>query len=204
VYYHWFRVGDASECAEQALSEGQPALLQSSDRPRVGLYGAQKWPLTAQLVEIAAQGWSMHAFCSFGWSRGPSRVDTGRVRSFACFFDALSHEKGHIFCPWGSLWRLFGSNTGENCTERSCFMYEKVMRWFWWSVVAIVALRFGCTCVLQLPSVWSKEASVLAHQGVQEGSRSVTSSQMVTTARSCAAHTSSDSFFAKGIWEHLN
>jgi len=119
-------------------------------------------------------------------------------------FNALSHEKGNIFCRWGSLWHLFGSNTEDICTERSCFMYEKVMGWCWWSVVAIVALRFGCTCVLQLPSVWSKEASVLAHQGVQEGSRSVTSSQMVTTARSCAAHTSSDSFFAKGIWEHLN
>ena len=50
-------------------------------------------------------------------------------------------------------------------------MYEKVMGWFWWSVVAIVALRFGCTCVLQLHSVWSdEEASVLAHHGVQEGS----------------------------------
>jgi len=49
-------------------------------------------------------------------------------------------------------------------------MYEKVMGWFWWSVVAIVALRFGCTCVLQLHSVWSDEASVLAHHGVQEGS----------------------------------
>ena len=49
----------------------------------------------------------------------------------------------HIFCLWGSLWRLFGSNTGENCTGRSCFMYEKVIGWFCWSVVAIVALRFG-------------------------------------------------------------
>jgi len=49
-------------------------------------------------------------------------------------------------------------------------MYEKVMGWFWWSVVAIVALHFGCTCVLQLHSVWSDEASVLAQQGVQEGS----------------------------------
>ena len=49
-------------------------------------------------------------------------------------------------------------------------MYEMVMGWFWWSVVAIVALRFGYTCVLQLPSAWPNEASVLAHQGVQEGS----------------------------------
>ena len=68
-------------------------------------------------------------------------------------FDALSHEKGHIICLWGSLWRLFGLNTGEICTERSCFMYEQVMGWIWWSVVAIVALRFGRKCVLQLPSV---------------------------------------------------
>ena len=52
--------------------------------PRVGLYDAQKWPLTAQLVEKTAQGWSMYAFCSLGWSSGPSRVDTGRVRLFAC------------------------------------------------------------------------------------------------------------------------
>ena len=66
VNYHWFRVGSASECAEQALSERQPALLQSSDRPRAGLYGAQKWPLTAQLVENKAQGWSMYAFL-FVW-----------------------------------------------------------------------------------------------------------------------------------------
>jgi len=28
----------------------------------------------------------------------------------------------------------------------------------------------GYTCVLQLPSIWSKEASVLPHQGVKEGS----------------------------------
>ena len=86
------------------------------------------------------------------------------------FFDALSHEMGHIFGLWGSLWRVFGSNTEEICTERSCFMYEKVLGWFLWSVIAVVALRLERTCVLQLPSVWSKEASVLAHQGVQEGS----------------------------------
>ena len=49
-------------------------------------------------------------------------------------------------------------------------MYEKVLGWFWWSVVPFVSLHFGRTCVLQLPSVWSKEASVLANQGVQEGS----------------------------------
>jgi len=103
------------------------------------------------------------------------------------FFDALSHEKGHIFCLWGSLWHLFGSNTGENCTKHSCFMFEKVMGWFWWSVVAIVAFRFGFTCVLQLPSsVRSKEASVLAYQGVQGGQVRVTSFQLVTTAGSCA------------------
>ena len=86
------------------------------------------------------------------------------------FFDALSHKKGHIFGLRGSLWRVFGSNTEKKCTERSCFMYEKVLRWFWWSVVPIVALHFGRTCVLQLPSVWSKEVSVLANQVVQEGS----------------------------------
>ena len=90
------------------------------------------------------------------------------VRVF--FFDALSHKKGHILGLRGSLWRVFGSNTEKKCTERSCFMYEKVLRWFWWSVVPIVALHFGRTCVLHLPSVWSKEASVLAHQGAQEGS----------------------------------
>jgi len=79
VYCHWFRVGDAPECAEQALSERQPALFQSSDRPRAGLYVAQMWPLTAQLVEKKAQGWPMYPFCSFGWSSCLSRVDTGRV-----------------------------------------------------------------------------------------------------------------------------
>jgi len=46
----------------------------------------------------------------------------------------------------GSLWHLFGSNNEETCTERSCLMYEKVIGWFWWSVVAIVALHFGFTC----------------------------------------------------------
>ena len=86
------------------------------------------------------------------------------------FFQRPFTRNGHIFCLWGSLWRLFGSNTGGIFIERPCFMYEKVMGWFWWSVVAIVALRFGCTCVLQLHSVWSDEASVLAHQGVEEGS----------------------------------
>jgi len=176
---------NASECAEQALSERQPALLQSSDRPRAGLYGAQKWPLTAQLVEKTAQGWSMYLFCLFGWSSGPSRVDTGRVRSFACFFQRPFTRNGHIFCLWGSLWRLFGSNTGENCTERSCSMYEKVMGWFWWSVVAIVALRFGCTCVLScIPS--GQMRRVFWHIKVsRRGQERVTSSQMVTTARSC-------------------
>ena len=34
------------------------------------------------------------------------------VRVF--YFCALSHEKGHIFGLWGSLWRVFGSNTEEN------------------------------------------------------------------------------------------
>jgi len=101
VYYHWFRVGDASECAEQALSEGQPALLQSSDRPRVGLYGAQKRPLTAQLVEKMAQSWS----CTLS-VRLVGRVThlvsilTVYDRSRA-FFNALSHEKGNIFLPLG-------------------------------------------------------------------------------------------------------
>ena len=90
------------------------------------------------------------------------------VRVF--FFDALSHKTGHIFGLRGSLWRVFGSNTEKTCTERSFFMYEKALGCFWWSLVPIVALHFGRTCVLQLPSVWSKEASVLAYQGVQEGS----------------------------------
>ena len=96
VYYHWLQVGIASECAEQALSERQPALLQSSDRPRSGLYGAQKWPLTAQLVEKSAQGWSMYLFCLFGWSSGPSRVDTGRVRSFACLRRPFTRKGPHF------------------------------------------------------------------------------------------------------------
>ena len=86
-----------------------------------------KWPLMAQLVEKMAQGWFMYLFCSFGWSSGPSLVDTGRVRSFACFLKRPFARKGHIFCLWRSLWRLFGLNTGEIRTERSCFMYEKVM-----------------------------------------------------------------------------
>ena len=102
VYYHWFRVGDASECTEQALSEREPALLQSSDWPRVGLYGAQKWPLTAQLVVKTAQGWSMYPFCSFGWSSGPSCVDTGRVRSFARFFSTPFHTKRATFFDFGA------------------------------------------------------------------------------------------------------
>ena len=79
------------------------------------------------------------------------------------FFDALSHEKGHIFGLWGSLWRVFGTNTEKNVSERSCFMYEKVLGWFCWGVVVIVALHLGRTCVLQLPSVWLKKASVLAN-----------------------------------------
>jgi len=37
---------------EKALSERQPALLQSSDRPCVGLYGTQKWPLTAPVLFV--------------------------------------------------------------------------------------------------------------------------------------------------------
>ena len=106
VYYHWFRVGDASERAEHALSERQPALLQSSDRPRVGLYGAQKWPLTAQLVEKTAQGWSVY--------------DRSRV-----FFDALSHGKGHIFA--------FGARCGA-CSARilgkfALNLHALCMRW---------------------------------------------------------------------------
>jgi hypothetical protein len=62
------------------------------------------------------------------------------VRVF--YFCALSHEKGHIFGLWGSLWRVFGSNTEEIFAERSCFMYEKVLGWFWWSGVAVVTDRF--------------------------------------------------------------
>jgi len=50
---------------------------------------------------------------------------------------------------------------------------HRIIDRFWWSLVAIVALRFGCTCVLQLHSVWSDEASVLAHQGCPGGARNV-------------------------------
>ena len=72
----------------------------------------------------------MYTFCSFGGrvARLVSILavyDRSRV-----FFDALSHEMGHIFCLWGSLWRVFGSNTEEIFAERSCFMYEKVLGWF--------------------------------------------------------------------------
>ena len=106
VYCHWFRVEDAPGCAEQALSERRPALLQSSDRPRIGLYGAQKWPLTAQLVEKTAQGWSVY--------------DRSRV-----FFDALSHGKGHIFA--------FGARCGA-CSARilgkfALNLHALCMRW---------------------------------------------------------------------------
>jgi len=114
VYYHWFRVGNASECAEQALSERQPALLRSSDRPRVGLYGAQKWPLRAQLVEKTAQGWSMYlSVCLVG--RVARLVSILAVYDrLRVFFNALSHEKatflslGLVVAPvrleyWGNL-----------------------------------------------------------------------------------------------------
>ena len=43
VCYHWFLVRDASQCAEHAVRACQPVLIQSSDWPPVGLYGAQKW-----------------------------------------------------------------------------------------------------------------------------------------------------------------
>ena len=43
VWCHWLLVVDAPQCAEDAMSEHQLTLLQSSYWPRVGLYGAQKW-----------------------------------------------------------------------------------------------------------------------------------------------------------------
>jgi len=157
----------------------------TSTRPSSKQRSAPRRPLWCSKVTFngsfrrkTAQGWSMYAFCSFGWPSGPSRVDTGRVRSFACFFNALSHEKGLIFCLWGSLWRLFGSNTGEICTERSCFMYEMVMGWFWWSV----GTRAFCSC---LP--YGQRRRVFCHIKVsRRGQERVASSQMGTTARPCA------------------
>ena len=54
VCYLWFFVRDASQWAEQAVRACQPVLIQSSDWLHVGLYGAQKWSLTAQLVKKMA------------------------------------------------------------------------------------------------------------------------------------------------------
>jgi len=42
VFYHWFLVRDASQWAEHAVGACRPVLIQSSDGPHVGLYGAQK------------------------------------------------------------------------------------------------------------------------------------------------------------------
>jgi len=59
----------------------------------------------------------------------------GRVVHLVCtvvrmFFRRSFTRKGPNFCRWGSLWRLFGSSTGEICTDRPCFMYGKVVGWF--------------------------------------------------------------------------
>ena len=51
VCYRLVLVRDASQWAEHAVRACQPALIQSSNWPHVGLYGAQKWSLTAQLVK---------------------------------------------------------------------------------------------------------------------------------------------------------
>ena len=49
-----------------------------------------------------ARDWPMYTFSSFGWSSGPSRVDTGRVRSFACFFSTPFHTKRATFLVSGA------------------------------------------------------------------------------------------------------
>jgi len=38
VCYHWILVGDASQCADHAVRERQPDLIQSSDWPHVCMY----------------------------------------------------------------------------------------------------------------------------------------------------------------------
>ena len=79
----------------------QPALLQSSDRPRVGLYDSQKWPLTAQLVEKRHKvGPCVLSVRLVGRVTHLVSILTVYDRSRA-FFNALSHEKGNIFLPLG-------------------------------------------------------------------------------------------------------
>ena len=87
------------------------------------------------------------------------------------FFSTPFHTKRATFSVCGAhcgacsarILRKFSLNVHALCMRRC---------WGGFGGVGLPLLQivFWCTCVLQLPSVWSKEASVLAHQGVQEGS----------------------------------
>ena len=103
------------------------------------------------------------------------------------FFKTPFHTKRATFSVFGgSLWRVFGSNTEENCTERSRFMYKKVLGWFggvWLQLLHFVlGARAFCSC---LPC--GQRRRVFWHIKVsRRGQERVTSSQMVTAVRSCA------------------
>ena len=60
-----------------------------------------KLALNGPTREKTARGWPMYTVCSIGWSSGPSRVDTGRVRSFACFFRRPITRNGPHFWSLG-------------------------------------------------------------------------------------------------------
>jgi len=87
------------------------------------------------------------------------------------FFFAPFHTKRATFSVCGAhcgacsarILRKFSLNVHALCMRRC---------WGGFGGVGLPLLQivFWCTCVLQLPSMWSKEASVLAHQGAQEGS----------------------------------
>ena len=106
------------------LTSTRPSSKQRS-APRRPVW-CSKLALNGPTREKTARGWPMYTVCSIGWSSGPSRVDTGRVRSFACFFSTPFHTKRATFLVLGArcgacsarILRKFALNVHALCMKR--------------------------------------------------------------------------------------
>jgi len=99
VYYNWFRVGNAPKCAEQALSASTRRSSKQGSAPRrpvwcskVAFNGPTCRKNDTRLVHVSflfvrLVEWPVSILAVY---------DRSRV-----FFNALSHEKGHIFLSLG-------------------------------------------------------------------------------------------------------
>ena len=115
VCYHWFLVGDASQCAEHAVRVRQPGLIKSSDWPHVCLY-VLKSGLKRLSSFKKARDWPFYLLLLFCWLNGPSR-------GLACMGSAKRRlwcrERVFVQLPAGLAGRL--GRRGCRCAGRHRF-----------------------------------------------------------------------------------